>query len=248
MEFKVDHLGKKYGNKAALSDVSYTFNNGVYGLLGPNGAGKTTFLDMIATTTRASTGRILYRDMDVEKQLEAWYSRIGYLPQHMEFYPHFTGYEFLKYLYLLKGGQEKYPEQLDLLLTRLHLYDVRNDRIRTYSGGMKQRLGIAQSFIGSPELLLLDEPTVGLDLEERAEFKQMIREMGKDACVLLSTHIVSDVEETADQVLFMSEGRIIKSLPLSVCEEEMTREGMESLEDYYLKLAGRKLHDRTDTV
>lgn len=247
MELHLKGIEKSYRKKQVLFDINQSFGKGVYGILGPNGTGKTTLLNIMATALPASAGSIYRDDKQIDKaNMEAYCSVIGYLPQKVDFYNHFTGYDFLKYMYILKGGKEKQPEQIDELLKRLHLYDVRGNKISTYSGGMKQRLGILQAFLGEPELLLLDEPTVGLDLEERAEFKNMIKEAGERATVILSTHIVSDVEETADYVLFMHEGKIIEGNSRSYYEEHMKEQGIAGLEEYYLNLAGRKLHDSDD--
>lgn len=230
MKLEMRHIGKVYRTKSALTDINECFSEaGVYGLLGPNGAGKTTLLNILATVLPASEGHVYWDGEAMEKLGAAYRSLIGFLPQKMDFYSHFTGYDFLKYLYVLKGGTQKKPKQLNELLERLHLETVSRQRIGTYSGGMKQRLAIAQAFIGKPELLLLDEPTVGLDLEERAEFKKMIRERGKEAIVILSTHIISDVEETADSVLFMGEGEVTGRF-----EEKDYRNG--GLEEHYFRL------------
>lgn len=246
MELELKNINKAYRKKVVLKDINHLFKEKVYGILGPNGAGKTTLLNIIATAISPSNGIISLDKKEISNISDTYHAMIGYLPQKMEFYNHFTGYDFLKYMYVLKGGKEKNPPQIDELLKRLHLFDVRNHRISTYSGGMKQRLGIIQAFLGSPKLLLLDEPTVGLDLEERAEFKKMIREVGKQTIVILSTHIVSDVEETADYVLFMHEGRIIEKNSSEYYESLMEKSGLNGLEDYYLKLAGRALYDTND--
>lgn len=243
MELVLKEISKSYGKKNVLHDVNQKFSQGVYGILGPNGAGKTTLLNIIATVVKPGKGFVCYDGAEVGTDMEGYRSIIGYLPQKMDFYNHFTGVEFLHYMYILKGGKEKQPKEIDELLKRLHLYDVRNDRIRTYSGGMRQRLAIMQAFLCNPRLMLLDEPTVGLDLEERGEFKNMIKEAGKKAIVILSTHIVSDVEETADYVLFMHEGRIVEESHRIYYEQQMKEQGMESLEEYYFNLAGRKLDD-----
>ncbi len=230
---------KKYGQNIVVNDVTQKFDNGVYGLLGPNGAGKTTLINIIATVLKADAGSISCNGQPVT-DLKAYRSLIGYLPQHMGYYLNFTGEEFLKYLWNMKGrkGDEG---QVGDLLKRFNLYDVRKKKISTYSGGMKQRLGISQAVIGEPCIILLDEPTVGLDLEERAEFKKYIQQLGKNAVVFLSTHIVSDVEETASEVLLMKRG---------IIEERITREQycamtgsseMTGLEDYYLKKVGRDM-------
>lgn len=209
-------------------------------MLGPNGAGKTTLLNIIATAITASEGEIHFNGKNVYDQLEVYHSAIGYLPQKVGFYNHFTGYDLMKYMYHLKGGDVKDTSQIDALLKMVNLYSVKDNRIATYSGGMKQRLGVAQAFLGTPTVLLLDEPTVGLDLEERAAFKEMIRETGKHAIVILSTHIVSDVEEAADHILIMNEGKILENHVIKYYKEKMEQKGLESLEQYYLRLTKEK--------
>lgn len=248
MEIELKGIQKKYGKKTVLFDVNQTFHEGVYGLLGPNGAGKTTLLNIMASVLSASGGKVYYDGRKIQALGADYRAVLGYLPQKLDFYDNFTGYDFLKYMYLLKGGKEKNPAQLEDLLQRVHLYDVRTHKIGTYSGGMKQRLGIAQAFIGEPKLLLLDEPTVGLDLEERAEFKKMVREQGRKAAVILSTHIVSDVEETADDIVFMNEGKILESRDIDSYQSYMKEHGIEGLEQYYLQLAGRRLDDSADEL
>lgn len=239
MLLELDGITKKYGQNTVVNSVTQRFDNGVYGLLGPNGAGKTTLINIIATVLRPDDGCIKY-DGNKIADLKAYRSLIGYLPQHMGYYLNFTGEEFLDYIWNMKERQGN-QEQVGELLKRFNLYDVRNKKISTYSGGMKQRLGICQAVIGCPKIILLDEPTVGLDLEERAEFKKYIQKLGQDAIVFLSTHIVSDVEETASEVLLMKKG---------VIEERITREKycamtgsdeMTGLEGYYLKKVGKDM-------
>lgn len=243
MELQIKNISKWYKKKCVLDHVNANYTNGVYGLLGPNGAGKTTLLNIIATVIGASEGGVYFEGENVLEQEEKYHSVIGYLPQKTGFYEHFTGYDMMKYMHHLKGGDIRDTSQIDALLKRVNLYSVKDNRIATYSGGMKQRLGIAQAFLEKPEVLLLDEPTVGLDLEERAEFKRMIREAGKNAIVILSTHIVSDVEETADYILVMNEGRILENNAMGYFQEKMKQNGQEGLEQYYLDLTGRRLHD-----
>ena len=248
MRIELKGITKKYGKKTVLSDVNQSFAEGVYGILGPNGAGKTTLLNIMASVLSTDGGKIYYEGKEINELGERYRAILGYLPQKMEFYDHFTGYEFLKYMYLLKGGKQKNPEQLNDLLQRVHLYNVRNQKIGTYSGGMKRRLGIAQAFIGEPKLLLLDEPTVGLDLEERAEFKKMVKEQGKKGTVILSTHIVSDVEETADYIVFINDGKLLESKDNDYYKSYMKEHGIEGLEQYYLQLAGKWLNDTTSEI
>ncbi len=242
MNLGIKNISKRYKKKCVLDHVTANFTKGVYGLLGPNGAGKTTLLNIIATVTDASEGQIYFDGKDVFEQEKEYHSVIGYLPQKIGFYEHFTGYDMMKYMYHLKGGNIKDTGQIDALLKRVNLYSVKDNHIATYSGGMKQRLGIAQAFLEKPAVLLLDEPTVGLDLEERAEFKKMIREAGENTIVILSTHIVSDIEETADNILIMNEGVVLENHDMAYYQEKMKQNHQEGLEQYYLELTGRRLH------
>ena len=248
MQLEIKNISKNYKKKTALSEVSQTFTKGVYGLLGPNGAGKTTLLNIVATVLAASEGEIFYDEKNIYDDLEQYHSKIGYLPQKVGFYDHFTGYDLMKYMCHLKGGDVKDTKQMDELLKRVNLFSVKDNHIATYSGGMKQRLGVAQAFLGTPSILLLDEPTVGLDLEERAEFKKMIREAGENAIVILSTHIVSDIEETADAILVMSEGKVLENKEMKYYQETIAKEGLTGLEQYYLQLTGRALYETRDKI
>lgn len=248
MNLEVKNIGKCYGRKNVLRGVNQIFSKGIYGLLGPNGAGKTTLLNIIATVISATEGEIFFDGKYIYNMREEYRSLIGYLPQNMGFYNNYTGYDLMKYMCHLKGGNYKNTEQMDTLLKRVNLFNVKDDRIATYSGGMKQRLGIAQAFLGNPSIILLDEPTVGLDLEERAEFKKMIREAGKNARVLLSTHIVSDIEETADYILVMNEGQVLENKEMEFYKDYIANNELTGLEQYYLQLTGRKLHDSGDEV
>lgn len=248
MKLEIKNISKQYGKKTVLQGVSQEFSGGVYGLLGPNGAGKTTLLNIIATVLKASAGTICYEQKNVFDDLAGYHSMVGYLPQKIGFYTHFTGYDMMKYMHYLKGGDRKNTRQIDELLQRVNLYDVKDNKIATYSGGMKQRLGIAQAFLESPRILLLDEPTVGLDLEERAEFKRMIQEAGKEMTAILSTHIVSDVEETADYILVMNEGKVLENHAMSYYMKQIEDKELTGLEQYYLHLTGRKLHDTGNEI
>lgn len=248
MNLELREIGKQYRKKAVLRHVNQQFGKGVYGLLGPNGAGKTTMLNIIATVTAATDGEIFYDGKNVYDAVEEYRARIGFLPQKIDFYSHFTGYELMRYMHHLKGGNPKDTRQIDTLLKRVNLFGVKDERIGAYSGGMRQRLGIAQAFLGEPEILLLDEPTVGLDLEERAEFKNLIRETGGRAIVLLSTHIVSDIDETADHVLILHEGEILENREMEYYRARIAQSGLGGLEQYYLRLTGRKLHEADGLV
>lgn len=208
MELVLDRLTKQYQNKIAVDQISLTLHKGVYGLLGANGAGKTTLMRMLCGILKPTGGTITLDGVDVSE--ENYRAVLGYLPQDFGYYPEFTGMDFLLYMAALKGlSKEHAKRKAAELLELVALTDVAKKKIKTYSGGMKQRLGIAQALLNSPEVLILDEPTAGIDPKERVRFRNLIGELGKECIVLLSTHIVSDIERVADEILMMKSGRII---------------------------------------
>lgn len=208
MELVLDHVSKQYQNIIAANQISLTLERGVTGLLGANGAGKTTLMRMICGVIKPSSGSIFFDDIYVSE--EAYRDVLGYLPQNFGYYPSFTGREFLMYIAALKGLDKKTArKKSEELLSRVNLEAVADRKIKSYSGGMKQRLGIAQALLNDPQVIVLDEPTAGLDPKERVRFRNMIVELGKESIVLLSTHIVSDVEQIADRILMMKNGQII---------------------------------------
>ena len=208
MELIIDRLTKQYKNKIAVDRISLRLDKGVHGLLGANGAGKTTLMRMICGILRPTGGTVAFDNMDVSE--EGYRAILGYLPQDFGYYPEFSGRDFLMYLAALKGiSKSKAKKKCDELLEIVSLREVANKKIRTYSGGMKQRLGIAQALLNNPKLLVLDEPTVGLDPKERVKFRDIIKQLGEESVVLLSTHIVSDIEHIADNVLIMRAGQVV---------------------------------------
>ena len=208
MELVIDRLTKQYKNKIAVDRVSLHLTPGVYGLLGANGAGKTTLMRMICGILKPTGGTVTLDHQDVSE--EGYRARLGYLPQDFGYYPEFDGEDFLMYMAALKGLEKsRAREKTKALLEFTALQDAAKKKIRTYSGGMKQRLGIAQVLLNDPDLMILDEPTSGLDPKERVRFRKLIEQLGKDKIILLSTHIVSDVERIADSVLLMRDGQII---------------------------------------
>lgn len=226
MELVIDRVSKQYKNHIAVDRISVNLQKGVYGLLGENGAGKTTLMRMICGILKPTSGTITFDGMDVSE--EAYRSILGYLPQDFGYYPEFTGQDFLLYMAALKGltkpqAKRKTAELLQLVA----LQDVAKKKTKTYSGGMKQRLGIAQALLSQPKLLVLDEPTAGLDPKERVRFRDLIKDLGKESIVLLSTHIVSDIEHIADTVLIMKDGQLIY--------QDSWNDGKGDLEDFYIQ-------------
>ena len=208
MELYIDRLTKQYKNKIAVDRITLTLGRGVHGLLGANGAGKTTFMRMICGILRPDSGSVSFDGMDVSS--EDYRAILGYLPQDFGYYPDFTGMDFLMYMASLKGLRKKNARYRSReFLSLVGLEGQEKNKIKTYSGGMKQRLGIAQALLNRPKLLVLDEPTAGLDPKERVRFRDLIDRIGRESVVLLSTHIVSDVEQIADRILMLQDGRLI---------------------------------------
>lgn len=208
MELCIDRVSKHYKNKIAVDRMSFDLEKGVTGLLGSNGAGKTTLMKMICGILVPDNGEITYDGMPVSD--EKFRNILGYLPQEFGYYPEFSAKDFLMYFAALKGIEKNRAKvKADELLELTGLSDVSNKKIKTYSGGMKQRVGIAQALLNDPKVLIVDEPTSGLDPIERAKFRELIAKIAQENIVLLSTHIVSDLEHIADRLLIMQAGRLI---------------------------------------
>lgn len=210
MELKIDHISKQFKDKLAVDDVTLSITPGVWGLLGANGAGKTTLMRMIADIMTPTSGQVLYDGIPIRTLGKTYRNIFGYLPQEFGFYPEFTVKDHLEYVAALKGlNGEQTKRRIQELLEQLGLADVRKKRIAKLSGGMKRRVGIAQALLNDPEVLILDEPTSGLDPAERVRFRNLLSEFAKDRIVLISTHIVSDVEYIAAQNAVMKDGRLL---------------------------------------
>lgn len=208
-ELMLEHVTKQYKEKRAVSDIGVVFGHGVYGLLGENGAGKTTLMRMICGLLKPSGGEICCDGRDILRMGGEYRKLLGYLPQDFGFYPDYSAWRFLMYMAALKAlPQKQAKERITELLELVNLMDVKDKKLKTYSGGMLKRVGIAQALLNEPEILILDEPTSGLDPKERVRFRNIISSLSKDRIILFSTHIVSDIEYIADEILMMKQGEL----------------------------------------
>ena len=238
MELSLDRLTKQYGRKIAVDCVSTVLKPGVYGLLGANGAGKTTLLRMLCAVLEPTSGEVLFNETEVVSMGADYRNIIGYLPQDFGYYPGYTAMEFLMYIAALKGiPKRRAKRRAAELLEVVGLSQEAGKKIKTFSGGMKQRVGIAQALLNNPKIVILDEPTAGLDPKERVRFRNLLSDYAEDKIVILSTHIVSDIEAIADEVLLIKKGRFVmqgtvpeltrradgKVWELSVSQEEARR-------------------------
>lgn len=210
MELSLDRLTKHYGSKIAVDQVSAVLKPGVYGLLGANGAGKTTLMRMLCAILESTSGEVCFNGKDVISMGADYRNVLGYLPQDFGYYPGYTAMEFLMYISALKGIPKKIArKRAEELLEEVGLSHVADKKVKTFSGGMKQRVGIAQALLNHPDILILDEPTAGLDPKERVRFRNLLSDYAGDRIVILSTHIVSDIEAIADEVLLMKKGKFV---------------------------------------
>lgn len=210
-ELSLMDVQKQYKDKEAIRKFNYTFTSGVYGLLGENGAGKTTLMRLICGILQVTGGSIYCDNLEIVKMGAGYRKLLGYLPQDFGFYGDFTAERFLRYIAALKAMPEKYARcRIEELLEMVDLKDVKEKKLKNFSGGMIRRIGIAQALLNKPEILILDEPTAGLDPKERVRFRNIISSLGKNRIVLLSTHIVSDIEYIADSILIMKNGELVQ--------------------------------------
>jgi ABC-2 type transport system ATP-binding protein len=224
---RIESVSKKFrSGNYGVREVSFTAKGGVIGLLGANGAGKSTLMQMIATVTRPSSGRIFFRDVDIASRPDELRRRLGYLPQDFGVYDNLTAWEFLSYFAALKGVRSR--AKIQEMLEMVNLHSVAGRAVGGFSGGMKQRLGIAQALINDPDLLIVDEPTAGLDPEERVRFRNVLAELGSARLVILSTHIVSDVESIATEIAIMKQGALIALATPDALMQQTQTAGLEA--------------------
>lgn len=231
-ELTLKHVTKTYHQKTALCDISLTFTPGIYGLLGPNGAGKSTMMNLICTNLKLSGGMILWNGRDIREWKETYRSVIGFAPQQQALYDSFTGTRFLSYMATLKGisGKEQKVE-IKRVLQFVNLEDEADKTIGTYSGGMKQRILIAQALMGNPQIVILDEPTAGLDPKERVNIREKIKQLSEEKIILFSTHVVSDVQSVAKEIILIKSGTIVDADSVEkLCEKYNAK----NLEEVYL--------------
>lgn len=241
-ELKIENLSKHYGNKNALNDISLTLTDGIYGLLGPNGAGKSTLMNIITQNIPFDKGgSIKWNGENTIKMGADFRSLIGFMPQQQELYPTFTAERFVGYLAALKGIPSKeIASEVSRVLSLVELSDCANKKIGGFSGGMKQRVLIAQALLGEPKLLILDEPTAGLDPKQRVIVRRLISSLSKDKIIIVSTHIVSDIESIADKVIMIKSGEIIENGTVNELCTKTEKDGG-TLEDLYMLRYGDQL-------
>lgn len=249
---RIDHLSKTYPNGVkALDDVSLEIPKGMYGLLGPNGAGKSSLMRTLATLQEADSGSAHLNDIDILNQPSELRKVLGYLPQEFGVYPRITAAQLLDHLAILKGIENKKERKdlVDYLLQRVNLYEKRNKSVKGFSGGMKQRVGIAQALIGNPQLIIVDEPTAGLDPGERNRFHNLLADVGEDVIVILSTHIVDDVRELCSDMAIMNLGKIVYSgSPVQVLEELRAKVWMKTIEREEIETYKSQFHVLSDKM
>lgn len=232
------NISKKYKEKIALNDVSLKLDNGIYGLLGPNGAGKSTLMNIITGNLEPTEGTIKWEGTEVKELGSNYRSLLGYAPQQQGMYETFSGRRFLSYMATLKGiPKSSMEDEINRVLLYVNMVEKSNQKIGTYSGGMKQRILIAQAIIGNPKLVILDEPTAGLDPKERVRIRERIAELSKDKIILVSTHVVSDIESIAKKIILIKTGKIIDYANVNgLCDKYNAT----NLEDVYMKIFGEE--------
>ncbi len=234
---EIKEVYKTYGEKIALNQVSMKLDNGVYGLLGPNGAGKSTLMNIITDNLIMDGGEILYNNENIKKLGKEFLKEIGFAPQQQGLYDEFTGRRFLSYMGTLKGIHKKeLKSEIERVSEAVNLAKELDKKMGAYSGGMKQRILIAQAIMGKPKILIMDEPTAGLDPKERVRIRELLGDMSKDKTILIATHVVSDIQSISKEIIMIKQGNIVEKGTPDELVESYAKGG--NLEDVYMKLFG----------
>ena len=240
MKLNIDNISKTYPNGVqALKNVSIEIGNGIFGLLGPNGAGKSTLMRTIAALQDADSGTIMLGDVDVEKDKQGLREMLGYLPQEFGVYPKVSAIDLLDHMAVMKGitDAKRRKEQVDSLLYQVNLWESKDQKLGTFSGGMKQRFGIAQALLGDPKIIIVDEPTAGLDPMQRNRFHNLLSEIGENVVVILSTHIVDDVSDLCNDMAIILNGELkLAGKPLELIKKLEKKSGKDWLKKMLLKV------------
>lgn len=241
MKLELQNITKQYGEKRALDNVSLTFSEGIYGLLGPNGAGKSTMMNIITGNLRPSAGRVLWNGEEISAMGARYRSLLGNAPQQQGLYDTFSGRRFLSYMATLKGLSKKDMKmEIPRVLSYVNLAEAADRPIGSYSGGMKQRILIAQAILGDPKLIVLDEPTAGLDPKERVRIREKIKDISGDKIILVSTHVVSDIQSIASEIILLKNGhQMDRDTVPALCERYG---GVSDLEQVYMHIFGKEEH------
>lgn len=236
---ELKNLTKQYGNKKALNNISLNFSEGIYGLLGPNGAGKSTMMNIITGNIKPSSGKVMWNNKEITSLSPSYRSLLGYAPQQQGLYDTFSGRRFLSYMAALKDISKKsMKDEIERVLSYVNLTDSADKPIGTYSGGMKQRILIAQAILGNPKLIILDEPTAGLDPKERVRIRENIKAISEDKIILVSTHVVSDIQSIAKEIILLKDGLIVdcNNVP-ALCQKY---NNARNLEEVYMEIFGEE--------
>lgn len=236
---ELKNLTKQYGNKKALNNISLNFSEGIYGLLGPNGAGKSTMMNIITGNIKPSSGKVMWNNKEIASLGPSYRSLLGYAPQQQGLYDTFSGRRFLSYMAALKDISKKsMKDEIERVLSYVNLTDSADKPIGTYSGGMKQRILIAQAILGNPKLIILDEPTAGLDPKERVRIRENIKAISEDKIILVSTHVVSDIQSIAKEIILLKDGLIVdcNNVP-ALCQKY---NNARNLEEVYMEIFGEE--------
>ena len=234
---EIKNVSKSYADKRVLHHIDLRLSHGIYALLGPNGAGKSTLMNILCNQLNYEEGSVLYNDKDIRELKQAYYALLGYAPQQQGLYDNFTGRKFLGYMAALKDiSKNQVVEEIEMSAGRVNLTERLDDKIKNYSGGMKQRLLVAQALMGQPQLLILDEPTAGLDPKERVRVRETLEEISGDKIILVATHVVSDIESIAKEIIILKEGSLVAmDSPVNLIERFAKDE---DLEQVYMNIFG----------